>query len=782
MARTAEEAIRLASDPSTPLGVLYELAQEHPEVHATLAANPSTYPDLLAWLASLGRDDVDAALRARGLAPLPAASDETTVMVQTSARAEEISAVQAQPIVTPIAAPNTPAVAPELEVEPELESAPEVAPEPTPEPELELEATAAMPAVELDPEPTPEPAAEPEPSGLTGTELEASEATTAIPLSQMREAAAPWARERAAGSDVPAVTSPRPERPELPAALPIPAKPIETPDSESAGPTEVLASRSASSPSRAQTPADPSPAATAGGAAAGAGVVAGAAAGAAAAGAGAASALRAAAVGSAAGVAGSPSAPSGPAPTQAYSPGPPPTASPGPAPTEAYSPGPSPTQAYSPGPAPTQAYSPGAVPTQAYSPTPTRSAPSYPQPGAAGPQHPGQQQPGQQQPGVPPRTSVFAPGASQAPPRTSVYGQASPHAGATAPTAHSAAPPNWQYGGNAPQPAYPMQQAGPAPTYQPQQAAYPSAPAGSGYYGTATPQAQAVPKRKVPLAAWIAIGAGAALLVLAVIWFLSQMNKPGDPNASMAASPSAIATVEATEEPTVAETTPAPESSDAVDLAGAAAALTTASTSTMCADVGTDAAAIVGYQTAASDAGVAGSEEVIAATRAAVVSIQERCNARYATTVASEAFAQDSTLSDLVTTTDWVVPVEGGPAGASALGAFETPSGNIACTVSESGATCTIREYDFAAPEGCSAGSPVTLTVDASGSRTDCGATVNSGGGNVLQYGSASQVGDFVCTSAETGVRCWDTLSGASLSMARAAGTTAGGTLGSADG
>lgn len=65
MARDSEEARRLAADPTTDWGTLYELAQTNPEVHAAIAANPATYPDLLAWLATLDDPDVTAALARR---------------------------------------------------------------------------------------------------------------------------------------------------------------------------------------------------------------------------------------------------------------------------------------------------------------------------------------------------------------------------------------------------------------------------------------------------------------------------------------------------------------------------------------------------------------------------------------------------------------------------------------------------------------------------------------------------------------------------------------------
>lgn len=57
-----------AADPSTPLEDLAKLAHEHPELRPIVAANPSTYPDLLAWLRDLGDSAVDAALAERGTA------------------------------------------------------------------------------------------------------------------------------------------------------------------------------------------------------------------------------------------------------------------------------------------------------------------------------------------------------------------------------------------------------------------------------------------------------------------------------------------------------------------------------------------------------------------------------------------------------------------------------------------------------------------------------------------------------------------------------------------
>jgi hypothetical protein len=61
----AAEAVRLASDPTTPPAVLADLAARVPETWVHLARNPATYPDLLAWLAALDRPDVTKALGER---------------------------------------------------------------------------------------------------------------------------------------------------------------------------------------------------------------------------------------------------------------------------------------------------------------------------------------------------------------------------------------------------------------------------------------------------------------------------------------------------------------------------------------------------------------------------------------------------------------------------------------------------------------------------------------------------------------------------------------------
>jgi len=62
-----------AGDPRTPAAVLFEIASSSPELRPAIAANPSTYDDLVTWLEALGDPAVDEALdrRAAGQFGLP---------------------------------------------------------------------------------------------------------------------------------------------------------------------------------------------------------------------------------------------------------------------------------------------------------------------------------------------------------------------------------------------------------------------------------------------------------------------------------------------------------------------------------------------------------------------------------------------------------------------------------------------------------------------------------------------------------------------------------------
>ncbi len=82
-----------AADPRTPAAVLFEIASSSPELRPAIAANPSTYDDLVTWLEALGDPAVDAALdrRAAGqfglLGPEPEPEPATETFISSGPEA-----------------------------------------------------------------------------------------------------------------------------------------------------------------------------------------------------------------------------------------------------------------------------------------------------------------------------------------------------------------------------------------------------------------------------------------------------------------------------------------------------------------------------------------------------------------------------------------------------------------------------------------------------------------------------------------------------------------------
>ncbi|GEK20855.1 hypothetical protein [Cellulomonas xylanilytica] len=105
--------------------------------------------------------------------------------------------------------------------------------------------------------------------------------------------------------------------------------------------------------------------------------------------------------------------------------------------------------------------------------------------------------------------------------------------------------------------------------------------------------------------------------------------------------------------------------------------------------------------------------------------------------------------------------------------AFALPSGNIACTMSVDGVTCTIASYTYAPPvvPGCTEVTGHVLVLNADGFAFDCvsgpAPAVASDDVPVLEYGLSTSVGDYTCRSATDGVQCTDG-SGTGFQLARA--------------
>ena len=106
---------------------------------------------------------------------------------------------------------------------------------------------------------------------------------------------------------------------------------------------------------------------------------------------------------------------------------------------------------------------------------------------------------------------------------------------------------------------------------------------------------------------------------------------------------------------------------------------------------------------------------------------------------------------------------------------FVSPSGNIACAISEQFARCDVAEKTWdpgTPPADCALVFGAGVVVDAAGPRVTCAAEslVGSGGGT-LEYGREVAVGDFSCASSEAGMRCAQASTGLGFSVSRRAYT-----------
>lgn len=257
---------------------------------------------------------------------------------------------------------------------------------------------------------------------------------------------------------------------------------------------------------------------------------------------------------------------------------------------------------------------------------------------------------------------------------------------------------------------------------------------------------------------WAALGALLVVLV-ALWWFLGRgddgATTPTPTGTGVSPSPTAV-----TPTPTPAPTTAGP------DLAAEAGLLLAAMTASPCADPAAEAGVLVTF---AQVAAPVWGEEAAQATRSAITALQQRCNAGYAVAAADQAGGQSGEIAATLGARDWVVATRPAPAGAANLTAFSSPTGNIACSLTEGSVTCSITEYSFEAPDTCpDDDAPVTVIVDRTGARPDCGLGTVGGGAPALGYGSAAVYSHFACTSDQSGVECWDTWTGAGFSLARA--------------
>ncbi|MCK6211283.1 hypothetical protein KZX45_12085 [Georgenia sp. EYE_87] len=257
------------------------------------------------------------------------------------------------------------------------------------------------------------------------------------------------------------------------------------------------------------------------------------------------------------------------------------------------------------------------------------------------------------------------------------------------------------------------------------------------------------------------LAAVALALVLLVVWQLSGGEDEERP------TPAATTAGEA--QPTAsASPTPTPTATD--DAQAARDALVALPESSACTDPVADASAFAAFATSAAPDGAwadPASGELVMTT---LDQLQDSCDNVHAVAVASAITGDDAAPEALRTTvteagTGWVDLARAAPPGAQERSSFASPSQNITCDLADS-ARCTIDDYDFAPPEGCSG--PTTLAVPRDGEAApDCGQPAAAGNG-VLEYGQSATAGFFACTSEQSGMTCWSTLTGRGFAVARA--------------
>ena len=104
--------------------------------------------------------------------------------------------------------------------------------------------------------------------------------------------------------------------------------------------------------------------------------------------------------------------------------------------------------------------------------------------------------------------------------------------------------------------------------------------------------------------------------------------------------------------------------------------------------------------------------------------------------------------------------------------AFQTPSGNIGCFIDKHSVRCDIDKRQWKptpAPSDCQLdyGQGISLTAGGGAEFVCAGDTVLGSGGETLEYGQSISAGLLRCESAEDGLTCSDTETGAGFFLSQ---------------
>ncbi|AYE96540.1 hypothetical protein C0J29_18815 [Mycobacterium paragordonae] len=104
---------------------------------------------------------------------------------------------------------------------------------------------------------------------------------------------------------------------------------------------------------------------------------------------------------------------------------------------------------------------------------------------------------------------------------------------------------------------------------------------------------------------------------------------------------------------------------------------------------------------------------------------------------------------------------------------FQTPSGNIACSLSSTGVACDINEHTYTPPPPPECGQHLAwgdrfVLEPGKPATIHChGDTVRVPGERTLNYGQTASAGTLSCISEQSGVKCTDSSSGHYFEVSR---------------
>ena len=143
------------------------------------------------------------------------------------------------------------------------------------------------------------------------------------------------------------------------------------------------------------------------------------------------------------------------------------------------------------------------------------------------------------------------------------------------------------------------------------------------------------------------------------------------------------------------------------------------------------------------------------------------------TTVVDSSSTTDSTSTASATATTTSTDGSGGTGAPQSLKAFQSPTGNIACLMTQKFARCDIAERNWkppphpsSCPDEVDYGQGIQLAANGAAEFVCAGDTALNPQAPKLEYGSSSQVGSITCTSAESGISCSNS-NGGSFTISR---------------